>query len=109
MHAQDDSGILRPIGYFSGREIYQQEKVPIGLIANPWGGMPAESFTSAEMLASEPDFKSLLDAKMKLQTPEAAAARKKWEADNQAWSDKWLRKDEGNEGFKTVGHKIRSR
>src|SRR6185437_451322 len=58
-------------GYFLGRDIHQIETVPVGLIANAWGGMPAESFTSAEMLATDPAFKPLLDRKNALQTPEA--------------------------------------
>ena len=94
------------VGYFFGREIHKRENVPVGLICNAWGGMPAESFTSAEMLASDPDFKPLLDRKNALQSPEAQAARKKWEVDNQAWSDKWQHKDPGNEGFKNGWAKV---
>src|SRR5437016_4935402 len=38
------------VAYFFGREISKMENVPVGLIANPWGGMPAEAFTSREAL-----------------------------------------------------------
>ena len=59
------------VGYFFGRQIRTDENVPVGLINNAWGGMPAESFTSKEMLESDPDFKPLLDRK------EAVARRRR--------------------------------
>lgn len=39
------------VAYFFGKELLQQEQVPIGLIQAAWGGTPAHSFISAAGLA----------------------------------------------------------
>jgi sialate O-acetylesterase len=49
------------VGYFFGRQLYQDEKVPIGLIHTSWGGTIAEAWTSAQALESMPDFKPAVD------------------------------------------------
>lgn len=46
------------VGYFFGRELYKNLKVPIGLIHTSWGGTPAEAWTSAEALQTMEDYKS---------------------------------------------------
>jgi sialate O-acetylesterase len=51
------------VGYFFARDIREKENVPVGLIQNAWGGMPAESFMSVEALKADPDFQPLLDYK----------------------------------------------
>ena len=50
------------VGYFFGRTLHQELKVPIGLIHTSWGGTIAEAWTSAEALKSMPDFQHPLDA-----------------------------------------------
>ena len=44
------------VGYFFGRDLQQVIPVPIGLIHTSWGGTPAQAWTSAEALATMPDF-----------------------------------------------------
>jgi sialate O-acetylesterase len=80
-------GEFTAVGYFFGREIHQKENVPVGLIDNSWGGMPAESFMTREALASSADFKPILDRKddaIARGTVEAqakhAAAMMEWDA-----------------------------
>ena len=48
-------------GYFFGRQLHLDEKVPIGLIHTSWGGTIAEAWTSAEALQAMPDFKPAVD------------------------------------------------
>jgi sialate O-acetylesterase len=48
------------VGYFFGRNLYEQLKVPIGLIHTSWGGTVAETWTSAETIAADPDFSEML-------------------------------------------------
>ncbi len=43
-------------GYFFGRELYTQLKIPIGLIHSSWGGTIAEAWTSPEGLQPLGDF-----------------------------------------------------
>jgi sialate O-acetylesterase len=49
------------VAYYFGRELEKQLKVPVGLIANSWGGMPCEAYTSLEALDAEPSLKYLAE------------------------------------------------
>ncbi len=44
-------------GYFFGRKLHEDLKVPIGLIHTSWGGTVAEAWVSPEALSMMPDFK----------------------------------------------------
>lgn len=48
-------------GYFFGRDLLKDLKVPIGLIHTSWGGTPSEAWTSRKALESKPSLKPLLD------------------------------------------------
>jgi sialate O-acetylesterase len=48
------------VGYFFGRNLNQDLKVPIGLIHTSWGGTVAETWTSAQTIENDPDFKDKL-------------------------------------------------
>jgi sialate O-acetylesterase len=61
------------VAYYFGRDLEKALGVPVGLIVNSWGGMPAESYTSLEALDAEPSLKYLADR--------ARAAAKKFEDD----------------------------
>ena len=50
------------VAYFFGRDLYQQYKVPIGLVASEWGGTGAEAWTSAEGLTTLPEFRPRVGA-----------------------------------------------
>lgn len=50
------------VAYFFGREIYNELKVPIGLISTNWGGTNVETWTSPEMAALDPDLKPVVEA-----------------------------------------------
>jgi sialate O-acetylesterase len=43
------------VAYFFGREIAIKENVPIGLIDSTWGGTPADSWVSLDMLGTHPE------------------------------------------------------
>jgi sialate O-acetylesterase len=44
------------VAYFFGRSVAEKLKVPVGLINTSWGGTVAETWTSDEMIAKNPDF-----------------------------------------------------
>jgi sialate O-acetylesterase len=48
------------VGYYFGRELWQELGVPIGLVSSNWGGTPAESWTPLEALKSRPDYSELV-------------------------------------------------
>jgi sialate O-acetylesterase len=49
------------VGFFFGRELHADLKVPIGLLHSSWGGTPAESWTSRETLEADPDLKVIME------------------------------------------------
>jgi len=49
-------------GYFFGRKLYNELKVPIGLIDSSWSGTPGEAWVSGPALAQMPEFKPTVDA-----------------------------------------------
>jgi len=54
-------GAFSAVGYFFGRELNRTQQVPIGLIANAWGGMPAESFADRDSLWADPASRPILE------------------------------------------------
>ncbi len=90
-------GDFSAVGFFFGRELYQQLDVPVGLINTSWGGTPAESWTSLSMLEEETLFQPILkrykDAVA--QYPQALA---KFKEDLSKWEEAAKKaKDEGKQ------------
>ncbi|MCC3160552.1 sialate O-acetylesterase [Hymenobacter sp. 15J16-1T3B] len=54
-------GEFSAVAYFFAQEVYEQTKVPIGLINATWGGTPAESWTRREVLENDADFRPILE------------------------------------------------
>ncbi len=48
-------------GYFFGRMLHKELKIPIGLIGTNWGGTPAESWMPVSALKTDPDFQPIID------------------------------------------------
>ena len=53
------------VGYYFGRDLYKNLKVPIGLIHSTLGGTPAEAWTRNEVLATNPVLAPMLDKQAK--------------------------------------------
>lgn len=51
------------VGYFFGRDLYQELNVPIGLISSNWGGTVVEAWTSRETISQYRNFEKAI-AKM---------------------------------------------
>lgn len=47
--------------FFFGEKLYEELKIPIGLIHSSWGGTPAEAWTSSRYLKSMNDFTNILN------------------------------------------------
>ena len=80
----DSVGGFSAVGYFFGRKLHQDLKVPVGMIETDWGGTPAEAWTSLPALNAKSEFKPLLEwweGKM-AQYPEA---KKKYDAELTEW------------------------
>ena len=46
-------------GYYFGRDLHKELKVPVGLVFTSWGGTPAEHWTSKPALEAEPSLKGM--------------------------------------------------
>jgi sialate O-acetylesterase len=50
------------VGYFFGRYVHEELKVPIGLLSTNWGGTVIETWTSAEAIGQVPEFTVQVDS-----------------------------------------------
>ncbi|MBA4319722.1 MAG: hypothetical protein C0412_15075 [Flavobacterium sp.] len=53
-------GNFTAVGYFFAKKIYDELKIPIGLINASWGGTNSEAWTSREAFENNPEFKEMI-------------------------------------------------
>ena len=53
-------GNFTAVGYFFAKKIYDELKIPIGLINASWGGTNSEAWTSREAFENSPEFKEMI-------------------------------------------------
>ena len=82
-------GGFSAVGFFFGRKLNQDLKIPIGLIGSSWGGTVAEAWTSAEALKTMPDFVKSVDTLQK-----AAAEMKQPGNDYQSQMATWWKNND---------------
>ncbi len=83
-------GGFSAVGYFFGKNLQENLKVPIGLIHTSWGGTIAEAWTSAEALkANLPEFVPAVEQ------VEAAAKNQNAATFAQQMADWWTKNDPG--------------
>lgn len=54
-------GNFSAVGYFFARQLHQTLDVPIGMINNAWGGSACEAWVRRDLMASNPEYKALMD------------------------------------------------
>lgn len=91
------AGSFSAVGYFFGREVHQQEKVPVGLIGSYWGGTPAEAWTSIEGLKSKEELQPIVE-RYETALRDYPTAKAKYDAALKEWKESVYRKDPGNKG-----------
>jgi sialate O-acetylesterase len=50
------------VGYFFARKLYQELKIPIGIIHTSWGGTEIETWTSGKVLKQSSEFKNVMSS-----------------------------------------------
>ena len=76
------------VGYFFGRKLHQELKVPIGLINTSWGGTPAEAWTSRPTLEAVAELKPILDRWDELEANYPEALKKYQEGPLKKWEER---------------------
>jgi sialate O-acetylesterase len=84
------AGDMSAVAYFFARDLFQDQKVPFGIIDSTWGASSAQCWASRDALVSVPQLKPLVDdydRTVAHYTPEKAqadyqAAIQKWKADS---------------------------
>jgi len=70
------AGDFTATGYFFARELYNQLKIPVGLINTSWGGTHVETWTSREGFESSDEFKGMIAQMPVLNLDSLAKVRK---------------------------------
>ncbi|OUQ53224.1 9-O-acetylesterase [Alistipes sp. An116] len=84
--SSDTAGDFTAVGYFFARELWNELKVPIGIINSSWGGTDIEAWTSADSYAALPesvrrDYGNAAIELERMTSPERVAMKKKYDAD----------------------------
>ncbi len=91
----ENVGDFTAVGFFFARELYNELKVPIGLVHTSWGGTHSETWTSKKAFEESEEFKDMI-AKMP-QLDFDALAKKKTEEITKKLKEKNLNLPAGNE------------
>ncbi len=104
--SQGGWGGFSAAGYYFGRELYRELKIPIGLIHSSWGGTIAEAWTSPEGLRPLVDFKERLETVARSRQsapPDFTAEYERWSQQNDPGTrDGWAKPEADISSWKTV-------
>ncbi len=73
----ETAGDFTAVGFYFARELYNQLKVPIGLIHTSWGGTHSETWTSREAFENSDEFKNMIAGMPQLNLDSLSAVRQK--------------------------------
>jgi len=71
----ETAGSFSAVGYYFGRDVYNDVKVPIGLINTSWGGTNVEAWTSTDFITKVDEFKDKVNLNKPV-TPEELEAQR---------------------------------
>jgi len=70
-------GNFSAVGYFFGRDVYNETNIPIGLINTSWGGTNVEAWISADYITKVDEFKDKVAIKASISPEEMESLRVK--------------------------------
>ncbi len=89
------------VGYFFGANLYNNLKIPIGLINTSWGGTIAEAWTSGSMLKTMPDFSTAV-TEMEKNSENRTEPKLSYEQQLAKWSSEVIVSDKGYQNGKAL-------
>ena len=96
-----NAGGFSAVGYYFGKRLHQDLKVPVGIIRTAWGGKVSEAFTTKEKLASKPEGKVLVDMlEARMAEYDPVKQKTAYEAKLAAWTEKVAAVKARNEALK---------
>ena len=97
----DSVGSFSAVGYYFGREVYEELNVPVGLISSAWGGTAIHAWSSMQSLEKYPKIMAGRDQKLKEATQ---ITMEELARENQVIHAEWKA---AKERSKTTGEKVR--
>ncbi len=88
----ETSGAFTAVGYYFGKKLQNDLKVPVGLIHTSWGGTPSEAWTSAPALDTVPDLKAARE-RIYSQVTNHPSDQRKWAGAFGEWLKQTSRED----------------
>jgi sialate O-acetylesterase len=89
------------VGYFFGKNLYDNLKIPIGLINTSWGGTIAEAWTSGGTLKIMPDFSNEV-MEMEKNTEKVGDPKLKYDQELAGWRSQVEKADKGYQNGKPL-------
>ena len=89
----DNVGPFSAVGYFFARDLHETLKVPVGLIADHWGGSNAESWTPLAAMTDVPSLKPIV---VRYAGADVKGGMAKYERDKAAFEKNTYRPDPGD-------------
>jgi len=82
------------LGYFFGKNLFENKNIPIGLINSSWGGTYVEAWTSGKSLKTMPEFRSAVD-EMEHKEMNTEILKIQYKADSARWNKQVIDFDKG--------------
>jgi len=92
----ETSGGFTAVGYYFGKTLQKELKVPVGLLHTSWGGTPSQARTSVEAMDSDPDLKASKD-KILADLDSFPRRMEEYPAKYDAWAKQYNRADHPSE------------
>ncbi|MFZ5829150.1 MAG: sialate O-acetylesterase [Planctomycetota bacterium] len=91
-------GQFSATGYFFGRRLHKELKVPVGLINSSWGGTPVQAWTSIEAHQATPELRPLVIAlEEQIAKWDSAEAKERFEKQLAKWKEVAAKAKKGGE------------
>lgn len=83
------------VAYFFAQKVYQETKVPIGIISSNWGGTTAEAWTASAYLKDFPHYRQKVEELKNMNPARIAEIKKAYKQEVAEWEKQIRKEDKG--------------